>query len=208
MKKDMYAYIMIIAVVSFLGFAVENIWLSFIKGFMDNRNMFFPFLLGYGLAVIGIFAVLGTPMEPRILGYTFNLTGSFSKLFVYFFLVMVSVSLGEIILGYSVELVCGMQWWDYTDLPLHFTRYTSVPTSAAFSLIITLFMRFCFMPLYKFFMSWDDSSLKVVALTIGIIMTADLLYNFTAMLIRGTTKRRWVIRIDDTRAVLRHIHAR
>lgn len=39
---DCSALIMVAIVVSFIGFAVENIWLAFSKGFMDNRNMCLP----------------------------------------------------------------------------------------------------------------------------------------------------------------------
>lgn len=195
MKKEMYAYIMITAVVSFLGFAVENIWLALTKGYFDNRNMFFPFLLGYGLAVMGIFAVFGTPMNPRFLGFSLNLNGTLLKMAVYFLFVMIAVSVGEIILGTVVEKTCGFCWWDYTRLPLHFTRYTSVPTSAAFSLIITAFMYSCFDPLYRFFMSWEDTALRVVALTLAVIMVGDCAYNLGCMYIRKATCRRWRVSV-------------
>ena len=44
---DVMALGMIVSVVSFLGFVVENIWLAAIKGYMDNRGVRFPFLIGY-----------------------------------------------------------------------------------------------------------------------------------------------------------------
>lgn len=59
---------LVIAVVSFLGFAVENIWLAITKGYIDNRNMCLPFLLGYGLAVAVIYLLFGTPKKLWVLG--------------------------------------------------------------------------------------------------------------------------------------------
>ena len=41
------------ALVSLLGFLTENTWMLIRSGFIDNRNMNLPFLLGYGLAVVG-----------------------------------------------------------------------------------------------------------------------------------------------------------
>ena len=60
------AMLIMTAFISFLGFALENIWLSVRKGYMDNRNMFAPFLRGYGVAVMGFYLLLGTPENPRI----------------------------------------------------------------------------------------------------------------------------------------------
>ena len=63
MKYDIYSWIIMIAVISFLGFILENVWLAFTKGFIDNRNMGAPFLLGYGLFVVAIYFVIGTPQN-------------------------------------------------------------------------------------------------------------------------------------------------
>ena len=208
MQKKMCAYILVVAIVSFLGFAVENIWLAITKGYMDNRNMYFPFLLGYGLAVIGIFAVFGTPMTPRLLSLRIGVASPAARTAVYFLCVMVSVSVGEILLGTLVEKVCHFHWWDYTGLPLHITRYTSLPTSAAFSIIITLFMGFCFNPLVDFFMSWDDTALKIVAITVGTVMALDFIVNFGGMLMRKATRRCWKIDIENSRTILSFIHAK
>ena len=45
--RSICALCMNIAFISFLGFCVENLWLAITKGYMDNRNMLFPFLFGY-----------------------------------------------------------------------------------------------------------------------------------------------------------------
>ena len=47
-----------IAIISFLGFLLENAWLAIRKGFIDNRNMFAPFLVGYGLAVADLCSLI------------------------------------------------------------------------------------------------------------------------------------------------------
>ena len=60
--------IIMVAVISFLGFMLENTWLVLTKGFFDNRNMTFPFLLGYGLLVVGMYMIVGTPEKLCILG--------------------------------------------------------------------------------------------------------------------------------------------
>ena len=48
---DIYSLGIMVAVISFLGFCLENLWLAATKGFIDNRNMHLPFLMGYGVFV-------------------------------------------------------------------------------------------------------------------------------------------------------------
>jgi hypothetical protein len=60
MKYTYYQLGIMAAVVSFLGFVVENIWLAMTKGYINNRNMNAPFLLGYGLLILFMYAVFGT----------------------------------------------------------------------------------------------------------------------------------------------------
>ena len=129
------------AVVSFLGFILENVWLAFTKGYIDNRNMTMPFLYGYGMAVISIYAIFGTPQAMVLAG---KLPVKEHSVLIYFVAVFFAVSIGEIALGYAVEKLCGFEYWNYENIPLHITKYTSIPTSIAFAAIITFFMGVCF----------------------------------------------------------------
>lgn len=176
MKKRTYALCMIIAIVSFLGFLVENIWCAFTKGYVDNRSMFFPFLIGYGIAIILIYLILGTPEKLRFLKHRVHIESKMIRIVLYLIGVMLCVSIGEILLGKLVEHVCGFQWWNYSKLPLHITQYTSIPTSFAFGVLITTFMNFFFEPLIVFFEGWNDTVLKVTATILMVIMVGDFLY--------------------------------
>lgn len=55
MKYSIFELGIMAALISFLGFIVENVWLAATKGYINNRNMNAPFLLGYGLLVISLF---------------------------------------------------------------------------------------------------------------------------------------------------------
>lgn len=174
---EIFALCMIITIISFLGFAVENIWLAITKGFIDNRNMCLPFLIGYGLAIVAIYLMFGTPAELIFFGKKLPVKSAFVRTLIYFLAVMVCVSVGEILLGTLVEKTCHLYWWDYTRLPLHITRYTSIPTSIAFSLLITTFMRLFFQPLMDWFLQMDLDTLRVTSMTFMTLMTVDFLFN-------------------------------
>ncbi len=190
---NIWALCMVIAVISCLGFIVENIWLAAAKGYMDNRNMFFPFLIGYGIAILLIYIILGTPQNLWLFGNTSRIKSRRIKLLVYFAGSMICVSAGEILLGKIVEYSCHFYWWDYSALPLHITRYTSIPTSMMFACLITFLMDKVFFPLYYYFRRWDQNILCITATLLMIIMTGDFIYN--AYIMHKTKKmiKRWTI---------------
>lgn len=176
-STEIFALFMIIAIVSFLGFIVENVWLAFTKGYMDNRNMNLPFLIGYGIAIILIYFLFGTPTAPVILGKKITIKSVTLKVLIYLALCALCVSIGEILLGTFVEKTCGIYWWDYSRLPLHITKYTSIPTSLAFGALITLFMAEFFTPLFNYFVHMNYRKLKHRAITIMALMTTDFVHN-------------------------------
>lgn len=168
------------AIISFLGFALENIWLAARKGYMDNRNMFAPFLLGYGLAVMGFYLLLGTPQNPRTYIHTINsevenIVGI--RVAAYFIITFVCVSLGEILLGKTIEKTCHIFLWDYSSIPLHITRYTSIPTSIGFTVVITVFMDCFFERIMDMLTRLDPTISNILGTSLMTVMVADFLFN-------------------------------
>lgn len=197
-EKELLALCMIIVVVSFLGFVVENVWLAVTKGFMDNRNMYLPFLVGYGLAIMAIFALFGTPMNPWFLGRKIAIEKKLVKRLLYVLLVMFCVCVGEILLGTLVEKLCHFYWWDYSRLPLHITRYTTLPTGAGFAVMITVFMEHFFVPLVEFFMTWEMKTLRFFAIGLMILMIQDFGINAYQMYRYKKMTRRWKLDMTHT----------
>lgn len=194
---EIFALCLIVTIVSFMGFVVENVWLAITKGFMDNRNMCLPFLIGYGLAMVAIYLLFGTPVSPRILGRKLSIRNRFLCALIFFLIVMACVSLGEIILGTVVEKSCGIIWWDYTRLPLHITRYTSIPTSMGFAMLITIFMRYFFEPMYDYFLKMNFEDLRTMACGFMTLLNIDFLHN--AVRIYKERKMTQLWRVDTTR---------
>ncbi|MGN1160007.1 MAG: putative ABC transporter permease [Lachnospiraceae bacterium] len=196
-KVELLALGMVIAVVSFLGFAVENLWLSLTKGYMDNRNMCFPFLIGYGLAVVAIYLLFGTPQNLLLCGRKLALRSQIGRKIIYVLLVMGCICIGEILLGTFVEKTCHFYWWDYSKLPLHITRYTTIPTSLGFSLMIAIFMDHAFEPLFKSFQTWNYETLRFTVSLLMAAMVWDFTYNAYRMYRDKRMITRW--RVDTTR---------
>ncbi|MGN0553882.1 MAG: putative ABC transporter permease, partial [Oscillospiraceae bacterium] len=182
------------AIISFLGFLLENIWLAFTKGYIDNRNMTMPFLFGYGMAVISIYAIFGTPQNMLLAG---RIPVKEHSELIYFIAVFFAVSIGEIVLGYAVEKLCGFEYWNYTRLPLHVTKYTSVFTSLGFAAIISLFMHYAFCPIMELIGRINPEIGKTAAFLLTAIMFTDFVVSFYRMHKKHSLNERWRISISD-----------
>ncbi len=190
---NVMALCMVVAFVSFLGFTVENVWLAITKGYIDNRNMCFPFLIGYGIAMIFIYIILGTPSRMWFFGKTVKIQSRALRVLLYFLGVMLCICLGEVVLGTFVEQTCGFKWWDYSRLPMHITCYTSIPTSAMFAIMVTFFMGKCFGPMYQYFTRYEATKMEYVVVFLMSIMVGDFVYNSYKMYKTGGLVRRWRI---------------
>lgn len=201
-RYDLYELNIMIVLVSFLGFAVENFWLALTKGYIDNRNMNLPFLLGYGLVILGFYTLVGTPDDLRVTEY-FNIYPS-KRYILYFAVSFILVSAGEILLGTFVEHVFGFEYWNYSRIPLHFTKYTSLPTSTGFGVLITLFMS-RFDNIMNCIRSMPDAIVKPVGSLLVTLLFLDFVYSFAIMRRNRSLNIKWIRRFrfalskqDDT----------
>ncbi|MCR5743064.1 MAG: putative ABC transporter permease [Lachnospiraceae bacterium] len=172
----------IMIVASVIGFIIENVWLAFQHGFIDNRGMAFPALIGYGMAVVAFYIILGVPSRPAFLGYKLPVEDFDHGLVFYFIATLILVSVGEIVLGTAVERFTGIIWWDYSNLPMHLTRYTSLPTSAGFAFMIVLFMEYCFKPMFEYTASIQTPAMFTYSAVILVVLSVDFIHSANYMI--------------------------
>ncbi len=172
-------------IASFLGFVFENIFCINWNGYIDNRNMTLPFIHGYGDAVTGIYMLLGIP--------------SGSNIVMYFLCSFIIVCLSEIILGKTVEKICGFIWWNYDKFPLHITHYTSVPTSLGFASVITIFMKFCFVPVMDVIAILPLQIKFIFRIPMFVILTFDMFSSYTAMFKKRKHNNIWRIWVNKSK---------
>lgn len=189
--KYVFSLFMMIALISFLGFTVENLWTAATKGYMDSKNMVLPFLLGYGLAVTAIFLLFGLPREMRFAAIKLTFESDAASILCYFAVIMLCICVGEIALGYAVEKTCGIIWWDYSDIPLHITKYTSIPTSAGFTVMIVFFMDKVFTPLFAFFSRQNTVVLGTVSVSLMVLMVVDFIRSAYLMRKNRVLRHTW-----------------
>ncbi len=183
----------IIAVVAFGGYIVESIFVALTLGYIDNRNMTLPFLLLYGVGMAAIYGLFGIPTEARFLRRKLPFRRKIWHVLYYFAVVFLTISVAECLFGLFVEAFFDITWWDYSGIPLHITRYTSVPTGLAFTALIMAFMQWAFSPLYAAFQRMDRRFLYVSAILLMVLLSLDFISSALQMYITHDFVRIWRI---------------
>ncbi len=186
-----------IGVVSFMGYLLENLWLAVTKGYIDNRNMTLPFLLGYGLLVTAFWLCFGTPENISFFGFKTDITGALSW-FIYLCIAFIVICVGEHILGTLVEKICGVEYWNYDWLPFKISKYTTFPTSVGFSLILTLFMGYAARPLAAFFTRIEETTATRFGIIITLVLLLDFAASFNYMHKKKKLNEKWRINLRRT----------
>lgn len=188
-SKTIKTDIIMLTILSFIGFCLEDIWMIFRHGYLDNRNMYLPCLLGYGLFAVTLYYIIGTPNN---LFNKIELKKTKGTI-IYFLICFVLVSIGELLLGLFVEKTGGFSYWDYTSIPLHVTKYTSVPTSIGFALIITVFMNYIFLPLRNKINKIVDKIPLFLVILILVALIIDFIISFKTMYTNNGSNLLWKI---------------
>lgn len=195
-KHQIISIFAVIVVASFIGFVIENTFLAVKFGYVDNRGMVFPFLFGYGAAIVGIYLIFGLPSDPLFFGHPLKNTKN--KDLKYILAIMISVCVGEASLGYLVEYTTGMQWWSYNDIPFHIGQYTSIPTSVGFALIIYLFMKNAYTPICEFAVKMEAHHHAKIIIVLLIIIIIDFFFSMNYVAKHGYMIEVWHREVDTT----------
>lgn len=185
-------------IAAFLGWWVENIFRSFSAGVFDSRHQLLPFLGAYGFGIFVMFFIFGTPTEMRVFKKRIlperTAKNHILRGVIYCALMFVLILFGEMGMGMLFEKVFGVKAWNYTSIPLHITRYTSIPTTLAFTAGIFLLMQFAFPHAVKLIDKIPDKTAFVLALVLGILIAADWLIMIISGLVNGKFPDYWSIR--------------
>ena len=104
--------------------------------------------------------------------------------------------MAEIVIGFAVQWSCGIIWWDYTALPLHITRYTSVPTSTIFALLITVFMKCFFNPLLRGLGKMNPRALGILSISLLVLLSVDFIHSGIYMFKNRELMHLWKVEFD------------
>lgn len=185
-------------VCSFLGWLSENVFRFITVGAVDSRFMHLPFLGVYGLCVLALYGLCGTPDKFRILSKRL-LTGENQRIqryICYCLIIALAVNIGEIAVGSFCEAVSGKILWNYSNIPLHFTKYTSVPTTAGITAAVFVLMKFGFTPLMRLMqLRISYRAAVILCLTLGTLIYLDTAWFMLRIIIFGEAGFIWSFKI-------------
>ena len=187
-------------IASLLGWVSENVFRVITVGIIDSRFMYLPFLGIYGLCILALYGLFGTPdrfrfLHKRILDENGK---SWVRYICYCLVIAAAVMIGEIAVGSFCEAFSGKILWNYSSIPLHFTKYTSVPTTAAITAGVFLLMKFGFTPLMDLMeRKLSYKSAKIICLTLWILVYLDTAWFMVRIVAFGDAGFIWKITLID-----------
>lgn len=190
--------LLICYIAAFMGWCVENLFRLISIGVLDSRHQLFPFLAAYGFGIFVLYFVFGTPTEMRIFKKRIlpeNTKRNHTlRVVIYCSVVFVLILFGEMSVGLLFEKLFGVKAWNYLNIPLHITRYTSIPTTIGFTTGITLLMHFVFRPAIVWLENLPQKVAFWLALVLGIMIAADYLVMMIYGGVVGHFPEYWSIR--------------
>ncbi len=185
-------------IASLIGWVSENAFRFAVSGIIDSRFMYLPFLGIYGLCVLALYGLFGTPDRFRILNRRILASPEkrWARYICYSLVIAAAVMIGEIAVGTFCETFSGKVLWNYSSIPLHFTKYTSVPTTMGITAGAFLLMKFCFTPLMDLMerkMSYKAA--KLICLTLGVLVYLDTAWFMVRIVAFGEAGFIWKITI-------------
>lgn len=157
---------------SIVGYIIETIFGIITKGRWESRQSFLygPFCAIYGLGA----AIMIIFLHKYSKKYTTLFLGGF-----------IVGSIVEYLVSLIGEMILGIKWWDYSDMPLNINGRICVYFSLFWG-FLALYLIASFNPRIDKFINWCKSkislkTLKSLTLTVTIIMLIDFIITGVAM---------------------------
>ena len=194
---DVRYFIVGMIVFAFFGFCAENAGRMVTKHIFDCRHQLLPFLFAYGIALLAVYVLMGTPDDLRFFKFRFfknkNLKTKILSHVIYFSVIFVFLLGGEIAVGMLYEKLAGVILWDYSNIPTHITRYTSIITTLLYGGGVYLLMAFAFKPMMKLIMKMGTKAAMIVDCTLGVAIVIDFLVMLIITFATGSAPEYWSV---------------
>lgn len=184
-------------VFAFFGFCAENIGRMATKHIFDCRHQILPFLFAYGIALLAVYVLMGTPDELRFFNIRIfkkkTLATRILSHIIYFAVIFAFILVGEIAVGMLYEKFAGVILWDYSNIPTHITRYTSIITTLLYGGGVYLLMAFAFKPMMNLIMKMGTRAATIADCTLGVAIVLDFIATLIIMFTTGSAPEYWSI---------------
>ncbi len=187
--------ILLATFLSFLGWCFEVVRQIIFAGHFPDRGLLsLPLCPIYGISIVAIYLLIGTPASPsgvigaRLLASEWwkknILTRPLLRLPLYFLFVTFLSSAAELVTG-LVSKALGSPLWDYSGKPLNLFGVICLEYSLLWGVGLTLFMMLLWKPLYRAFCRIPSKAAKWIAIWLSIPVSIDFLVNVIYLIVLG-----------------------
>lgn len=172
MGLSIYRILAYFIIYSVVGYIIETVYGIITKGRWESRQ---SFLYGPFCAIYGLGAVI-------MIIFLHKYSKKYNALFIGGFIVG---SIVEYLVSLIGELILGVKWWDYSDMPLNINGRVCVFFSLFWG-FLALYLIASFNPKIDKFIDWAKSKfsfkgLKTLTITVTIILFIDCIITAIAM---------------------------
>ncbi len=187
----------IMIIFAFIGWFAENCIRMVSRHTFDSRHQLLPFLFAYAIAVFAVYLALGTPQKMRIFNKRIftkdTVANKILSHLTYFLVLSTFVFFGEMVVGTFYESVTGVVLWDYSETPLHVTKYTGLPSALGFGGGMYLIMAFLFKPLMNWISKMSWKSAATLDIVLGSLIVIDFFIMVITVFATGAAPEYWSI---------------
>ena len=181
-------YILLFFIYSFIGWILEEVYAFYIHKKFINRG----FLIGPLCPLYGI----------GCLTLTFILNKYSNNVFLLFIASMIICSAIEYLIGYLLEKIFNLRWWDYSDEKYNLDGRICLKTTILFGIIGILVIKFINPFLINILTNINIKTVNIITLILVIIFTVDLIISsYLILKIKDKNPK-----VDATEYIKKYIH--
>ena len=171
-KYGVARYFLLTAVLSFLGWAFETVWMKIATGkFVERGFLSLPFCPIYGCSLLLVYALVGTPKQGGIL--LKNVTQKRTRFWLYLLFAFIVPSVMELLVGVFFKQTMHIRLWNYSNKKLNIGGFVCLRNSIIWSVLIFLFMNYLFSPIQKAIGRLPIKLARACALVLFALLLAD-----------------------------------
>ena len=172
-------------ILSFIGWVWETVFSFLLRSPNDRGFLTMPFCTIYGVALIFVYLLFGTPTDMRLFGRPVFTDKAFLRYPAYFLASALLATVIELFTATFFESLFGIELWNYSFLTGE-TSFIAFLPSLFWGIAITLFMRFLFQPIHLAVGKIKPNILNGIFWTLLILLVADAAFNFIYLSLYGT----------------------
>lgn len=178
-----------------LGWIAENTVKIIMQGMFDCRFHLLPFISPYALVPFAFCIALGDPDDLALFGHKlFKKRHAVASNLLCLGIICAFVFLGELAIGNMWEAVCGVQLWNYSNLPLQVTQYAGLIPALGYGGGAYIIFKFVYKPLLSLMRRKVKFGVaKTICCTLGVAIVLDTCLMIVQLLIFKQPPMYWAV---------------